>query len=258
MSEFLNFAVPASVAALLLFVSKPIARAVGAMSIPSDDRWHQSGPTPALGGPFILVALSFYVDRDLAFALAAFCAIGVVDDLYRMRPATKGLLLMAPCALGAWLFDNAWLLPACWIAANAVNLIDHADGLAATTCMVSLLIVGDSLALASAGACFGFLLHNWAPARVFLGDGGSLMLGALLVLAWAESGPVLSVAGLAVPLIDSAFVIIRRIMAGSSPLKGGTDHTGHLFLRMGVSPKLLPLYYGLATGAFVYVGMLIV
>lgn len=257
MDGSLNFVLAAALAAVLTEISKRIARTIGAVSAPRIDRWHYSGPVPLLGGPAILIALLPFIEVDQLLALASFCIVGLADDLYPMKPATKALLLMIPCGFSAWLLDNAWFLPACWIAANAMNLLDHADGLVATACMASLLVVGDMFAVVGAGVCFGFLLHNWAPARIFLGDSGSLMLGAMLVFTWAEGGPVLTVAGLAVPLLESIFVITRRVVTGSPPWKGGTDHSGHTLLRMGISPRVLPFYYGTAAATVAYAGRLV-
>jgi len=253
----LNFVVAAALSAVLTEASKPIARVIGAESLPRNDRWHRSGPVPLLGGPAILIAVLPFVEVDRLLALASFCIIGLADDLHPMKPQTKALLLIIPCGFSAWLLDNVWLVPACWIVANAMNLLDHADGLVASTCMASLLVAGDLFALIGAGVCFGFLLHNWAPARVFLGDSGSLMLGAMLVFAWAESGPVLAVTGCAVPLLESIFVVTRRVLTGTPPWQGGTDHSGHNLLRMGISPRVLPICYGAAAMTVAYAGKLV-
>jgi UDP-GlcNAc:undecaprenyl-phosphate GlcNAc-1-phosphate transferase len=120
--------------------------------------------------------------------------------------------------------------------------------LTAAVVVVLLRPVAGRIGVTGAGAVCGFLVHNVAPARSFLGDSGSLMLGALLVLTWAPGGPAAVLLGCLVPLADTAFVVSRRLLAGRKPWIGGTDHSGHALLRAGVGPRMLAAGYA-ATSA---------
>lgn len=246
MSGLLVFLGAASIGAIATLASRPLAFATGAVANVRGDRWHESGRVPRLAGPALLIALIPWVELEMLLVLTAFCAVGALDDLRPLGVAGKAVLLLVPSVAAAWLTRDPWVAPACWITANSVNMLDHADGAAASACAGSLLVAGGSLGLAGAGASAGFLTQNWPPARVFLGDGGSLMLGALLVLAWREHGPVAWLIGSAVPLLDSAFVVFRRLRNGCKPWVGGTDHSGHELLRQGLHPGALPLLYAAA------------
>jgi UDP-GlcNAc:undecaprenyl-phosphate GlcNAc-1-phosphate transferase len=142
---------------------------------------------------------------------------------------------------------SIWLAVVYWWVVNAMNLLDHADGLAGSAASGSLAVAGGITGFAGVGACIGFLVHNFPPARAFLGDGGSMLLGALMVSTWSTHGPPSLALGVAVPMADLTFVALRRVLGGRKPWVGGTDHTGHILLRAGVPPRLLPLLYaGLA------------
>ncbi|GAB4143350.1 MAG: MraY family glycosyltransferase [Planctomycetota bacterium] len=189
-------------------------------------------------------------DRTAAILLIAVlvASIGVRDDIRPLRPAHKLLgLSMAGVALvfsgnyvcfveipfvgRFWVQPIGGLLTIGWLVActNAVNLIDGVDGLGSSVVLVAssvlaLLAVslddmdGAILLLALAGACAGFLIHNREPARIFLGDSGSLLLGYLLA-AVSISGSskratalflIAAICALAVPLMDTTQVFVRR------------------------------------------------
>ena len=242
-----QFAAAALIAAVIVGLLIPRASKIGAMSQVRSDRWHRGGAVPSLAGPAILAGLLPWTQIEFVALLAGFCLIGVIDDVRELQPATKGILLLVPSALAGYVTGEPWVAMGCWIAVNAVNLLDHADGLVGSTSCASLLVAGGPLGIAGAGVCAGFLLYNMPPARAFLGDGGSYTLGAAMVLAWHDYGPVLVLLGLAIPLIDTSFVVLRRLLAHRPFWQGGTDHTGHLLLRRGMpSMALLLLYGGLA------------
>ena len=143
---------------------------------------------------------------------------------------------------------------------NALNMADGVDGLAGSLALVSLLLftcfalyAGDyylaERLLALGGAVLGFLLWNkrspWLPrAKVFLGNGGSMLLG--FILAWAALrltqnpehpvSPVLGPWTLALPLIDCVVLMLRRLRAGKSPFRADRNHMHHLLLDAGFSP----------------------
>lgn len=232
------------ISVVAVYLSRRIAIKIGAVAKLRKDRWHCSGDIPKLAGPAILLSIVPWVNLEQLVILFAFCTVGVLDDLYCLRPLAKALLLLVPSVIAGWLYGLWWVGVTCWLVANALNLLDHADGLAGVTVLVSLQFAGSQLGVAGSGACLGFMFHNFPPARVFLGDGGSLMLGAMLVLCWAPYGPIPTFFAAAVPIADASFVTLRRLREGRKPWVGGTDHTGHILLKAGVSPKILPLIYG--------------
>jgi UDP-GlcNAc:undecaprenyl-phosphate GlcNAc-1-phosphate transferase len=119
-----------------------------------------------------------------------------------------------------------------------------------------------ALGLAITGACLGFLVHNRPPARVFMGDAGSLMLGFALAGAGAllihdaqlHPSTQATAAALAIPLAafvqfgDVAMVSVTRMRRGVSPFMGGTDHTSHRLVRAGLHPWEMLAVVGLASG----------
>jgi UDP-GlcNAc:undecaprenyl-phosphate/decaprenyl-phosphate GlcNAc-1-phosphate transferase len=179
-----------------------------------------------------------------------------------------------PCAFGIWvdrftfpfLTDPYAELPAwvgvpatiVWIVAlmNMVNFLDGLDGLAAGVCgiaggtfaLIALSLGKPSAAVLAAivcGACVGFLRHNFYPARIFMGDSGALLLG--FVLATLSVQGLLKTAAtvalffplivLAVPIIDTSFVVARRVKHGEKIYAPDQAHLHHRFLRRGFSQR---------------------
>ena len=200
-----------------------------------------------------------------AFAVAA---VGLLDDLWDIGPLPK-LLAEIGAAVGLWfagvnagLFDSYALNMAftvLWVVAitNSINLLDNMDGLSSGVAAIAALTYfviaagsGDylvaSFALAVAGASVGFLRYNFPPARIFLGDAGSLLLGFLLAslalkLDLVGNSGVLraAIAGLvlAVPVFDTLLVIVTRLIGKRPIYKGGTDHTSHRLVAKGMSVR---------------------
>jgi UDP-GlcNAc:undecaprenyl-phosphate GlcNAc-1-phosphate transferase len=143
-----------------------------------------------------------------------------------------------------------------WIVAimNMVNFLDGMDGLAAgvaaiagfTFAVIALSLEKPDAAVMSAivfGACLGFLRHNFYPARIFMGDSGALLLGFVLA-AVAVQGVLKTAATvalffpllvLAVPIVDTTFVVVRRLKHGERVFEGDQAHLHHRFLRRGFS-----------------------
>jgi len=147
-----------------------------------------------------------------------------------------------------------------WIVAitNSVNLIDGLDGLAvgvSTICSIVMLIIALSLSdpdnnvaiimAALAGACIGFMPYNFNPAKIFMGDSGALLLGYVLstvsILGLFKIYAVVSFAVpflvLAVPLFDTSFAFLRRLLKGKNPMTPDRGHFHHRLLDMGLSQK---------------------
>lgn len=229
-----------------VWVSARLAPRLGAVSVVRADRWHRSGSIARLAGPAMLLAMAPWLPLGHLAVLACIGAVGTADDIRALSPGAKAAALAVAAVLAGFLTGSVWVSAALWVSCNATNMLDHADGLAGWTLGIALLGIGGEAGAAGAGACAGFLLFNYPRARVFMGDSGSLMLGAAVVLATHERGPLTTLGWMAVPLIDAAFVITRRLRAGRKPWVGGTDHLGHVLLGAGVAGWLLPLIYGAA------------
>lgn len=157
------------------------------------------------------------------------------------------------------IFAILWII---WVV-NMVNFSTGVDGQMPGIVLVTLLvlfmvslklsgqdpsqILGTKLALAGAGATLGFLVFNFAPARIFPGDSGSYFLGYLVAVLAILSGAKVGTAVLvmAVPLIDGVFTILRRIADGQSPLLGDRGHLHHKLLELGWTQRQVALFYWL-------------
>jgi UDP-GlcNAc:undecaprenyl-phosphate GlcNAc-1-phosphate transferase len=234
--------------------------------VPRGYKAHRA-PTPYLGGAavmsgFLLALLVVSLATDpsrtlpLAGGVAALWVLGTVDDRRTLSPLLR-VIVEALLALGLWALGLGWdvgaggavdlALSIVWVVlvVNAFNLFDNMDGAAGTmgfvvsaSAAVLGLIEGDAwlagTAGALAGACLGFLPHNMtSPARIFLGDGGSMPLGFAVaavtmtglsdnVAAWQALFVGLLLVG--IPLLDTALVIVSRRRRGVSILTGGQDH----------------------------------
>jgi len=223
------------------------------------------------------------VTPPLALLVAAAMAagLGFVDDLVQLRPMTKLVGQVAAAAIlivsgiGVWLTGNYVvdvLISGFWFVGitNALNLLDNMDGLAGGIAMIAgafmgvgFLLDGQAdlavLAFAFSAALAGFLVHNYPPARIFMGDSGSLFLGiflAGLALSPAPGGArslfvvvALPLVVLAVPIMDTTFVTFTRMVEGRSIAEGGRDHTSHSLVALGLSEKrALWILWALAVG----------
>jgi len=144
---------------------------------------------------------------------------------------------------------------------NTVNWIDGMDGLATGVVgitalfitLISFMLHQYSIAVLSAiftGAIFGFLPHNWNPAKIFMGDSGSMFLGLALAVLSIMGGAKLALAlmVLGVPILDVAVVIMNRIRRRQSPVHYDKTHLHHRLMATGLSVKqICYLFYGVAT-----------
>jgi UDP-GlcNAc:undecaprenyl-phosphate GlcNAc-1-phosphate transferase len=144
---------------------------------------------------------------------------------------------------------------------NMVNFLDGLDGLAAGVCAISgfsfavieLSLGRWSVAVLAAivcGACLGFLRHNFYPARIFMGDSGALLLGYTLATISVDgllktaalATLVLPLLVLAVPVIDTSFVVAKRLRSGQPIYVADARHLHHRFMRIGFSERRAVLY----------------
>ena len=250
---------------------------------PDGGRKTQDRPIPKLGGIAVAIAftLVFLTAVGLSGEITAFqllasvllpalivAGLGFIDDVRTLNPWIR-LAAQTVLALLVWFtgtqvgfFGVDWLdavVTVLWIVGltNAMNLLDNADGLAASTALVASLGAGivaviygqffvAGLAFALAGTAAGFLWHNWAPATVYLGDAGAYFLGFLLAivtlrlrpvgiaLPWSAFIPVLI---MLVPILDTTFVVIRRLLGGRHPFTPGRDHLSHLLIDRGLTVR---------------------
>jgi UDP-GlcNAc:undecaprenyl-phosphate GlcNAc-1-phosphate transferase len=268
----------------LTLVVRPAAKAVGAVARPKEDRWHR-GVIPLLGGVAIAGAVLVVVPLVPGLSTAgwtliggagALALVGLFDDFRPLRPQIKFLLQLIVTALvvaggvhlrmtGVTALDQ--LLTVGWLVGvtNAFNLLDNMDGLAAGIGLIAagfrayfFLVDGNVegflLAATLCGALAGFLVFNFQPASIFMGDTGSLFIG-MYVGALNVMGPhpysrgtvavlLLPVLLLLVPIFDTLFVSVARTLAGRSIAQGGRDHTSHRLVALGLSERgaVLALY----------------
>ncbi|MBM3145592.1 MAG: hypothetical protein FJ010_11610 [Chloroflexi bacterium] len=274
--DWLTFIIGLVSSLVLVPVARIVARRVGMVAQPRDDRWHNQ-PTPYFGGVAIFLAFVIsivvtggwnHTTRWLLLGSAFTFILGLVDDFIHIAPQTKliGLFLAASLAVlsGNITYFFPWAaaniaVSILWMVgiANALNLLDNMDGLASGTALVVAAFMayffwrsgnGEllTLTLAIAGATLGFFIYNFPPASIFMGDSGSLFLGltlaALAISRGDQASNVLAVVGVPtliflLPILDTAMVTLTRLLRGQSPAQGGRDHTSHRLVALGLSER---------------------
>jgi UDP-GlcNAc:undecaprenyl-phosphate/decaprenyl-phosphate GlcNAc-1-phosphate transferase len=245
-------------------------------------------PTPYLGGAAviagILVAMvvSGVADdyKRLVTAALVLFAIGTLDDRIGLGVGLR-LIAQVATAVALWAVNLGWtflpgeaadlVLTILWVVGitNAFNLLDNLDGATGTVAGVCgagagalALVQGDQnlamIGFAITGACAAFLHYNLArPARIFLGDGGSMPLGLLVACAimaipdgaldWTLLFATVPLAGL--PILDTTLVVVSRIRRGEPVLSGGRDHLTHRLLRVAGSERRVALILAISQAA---------
>jgi UDP-GlcNAc:undecaprenyl-phosphate GlcNAc-1-phosphate transferase len=282
-------------ALLIAFGVTPLARRLaprlGVIDHPNARKVH-TVPMPLLGGAAIVLAsiatLLIFQDRfefqqliSILFGAAWVSLLGIFDDRWGLRPLLKllgqiiaaGFLILS--GVEVQLFPFEWInvaITLLWMVGltNAFNLLDNMDGLAGGVAAVAAAFfvlmaalshqsyVG-ALAAALLGGALGFLIYNFNPASIFMGDTGSLFLGFLLAaigiklrfpdnvtfVTWMV--PVLV---LGVPIFDTTLVFISRLRRGQNPLTTpGKDHTSHRLVALGFTTREAVMMHYLAGGA---------
>jgi UDP-GlcNAc:undecaprenyl-phosphate GlcNAc-1-phosphate transferase len=255
-----------------------LALRIGLVDRPAPHKFHQR-PTPYLGG--LSVALSvlaamvalLVTEPQLRLQFSAIAAggvavsaIGLLDDWATVRPLPR-LAVQGIAALGLWAagirlgptgvepIDLCATVFVVLAVTNAVNLLDNMDGLSTGAVAVASLFafvaaywqgqtLVSAMAIVLAGACLGFLPYNFNPARIFLGDAGTLFMGFLLATTVIELDlagyPTVTRAAvpmtiIAVPLFDMALVVVSRRRGGRAVFRGGTDHSSHRLVALGLT-----------------------
>ncbi len=280
-----------AVATLLTPLVARLARRIGAVD-PVRDRGLARVATPLLGGIAILAgalvaAIAFLPDatemRAVLIAAVLITVVGAIDDVRELPPGVKlaGQVIAAAIPVAAGVRVETFTLPflgrvelgdlggpmtliGLVAIVNVVNFSDGVDGLAAGVCAISAAAfaviafdLGQSgagiLAALTCGAALGFLLHNFHPASVFMGDAGSNLLGLLLGCIVVEGSLktnalialVVPLVVLAVPFLDTGFVLAKRLKYRRPVYVGDANHFHHRFARIGFSQRRTVAYlYG--------------
>jgi len=276
---------------LLAIAGTPLARKLGlrlnTVDQPDPTRKVHAIPTPRLGGVAIFLSTLIvtlllgeqYNVSQLAGILigaALMSFMGLWDDRFSLPASVKligqfialGLLVITGVSINILPYPLLNLLvTALWVVGitNAINLLDNMDGLSggvaaiaaahfALMCAFTGQYLVGALSVAVMAACIGFLIYNWTPATIFMGDSGALFLGFVLaaigikvdfplnipIVTWMV--PLLV---LAVPIFDTTLVTISRLKRGLNPLTTpGLDHTSHRLTYAGLTRReaVLVLY----------------
>ncbi len=258
-----------------------------------------SEPIPYLGGVGIAIGvslISYFLTAIFAFdALSLLSGIlipalllgfvGLIDDRFNLRPVPRfiaqsgigvfiAILLIRSKTVGSptgsdlidGLVTTFFVVGLC----NAINFFDNIDGGASGTVAISsfvLLFLSmqsvqyylAAMAAVLAGSTLGFLWWNKSPARIYMGDAGSLFLGVVLasLLVRFEPSPInrfssftVPLLMVAVPILDAAVAIVSRIIRGISPFQGGRDHLSHRLMKRGLSKQSAVFVLWLLSGVF--------
>jgi UDP-N-acetylmuramyl pentapeptide phosphotransferase/UDP-N-acetylglucosamine-1-phosphate transferase len=251
----------------------------------------------------IIFSLLFWAELDsIQFILVSFLIVffvGVIDDLLSLTPVKKLIgqiiAILIVIYLGEIQIDSMYgvlgvhELPdfittlftvfVVVVITNAFNLIDGVDGLAGGVGFISASFFGvvalimnqfdmAIIAFSLMGALLGFLKYNFHPARVFMGDSGSLLVGMILSVLAINSiryglvsetnslpnkGPLLAMVFLAIPLFDSLRVFVVRLIKGAHPLYPGREHIHHVLLDLGLGHTITALTLYLVSLLLIFV-----
>lgn len=268
----------------------------GYVAKPKSDRWHKR-PTAMLGGVAIFAAVAliyllvvpFSAESLVVMGASSFLfLVGFLDDQLNIKPYQKliGQLIGASIIVGFGMrlpltgmeLVDIWIT-VFWLVGitNAINLLDNMDGLAAGIAAIAAVSLTYGLAangqMAEAalvavfvGALAGFLVFNFNPASIFMGDAGSMFVGfflassVLLSETGGRSRGILSILAvpvliLFVPIFDTTFVTLLRKLWGRKASQGGRDHTSHRLVALGLSERTAVLMlwgFAVAAGVLAY------
>src|SRR5215469_14554231 len=276
-----------SVGLVLTFAVRAVARRYGMVATARADRWHKKS-TALMGGVGIYLAFVagyFIFSPSLRGAVPILMAgtllflTGFVDDLSEIKPYAKLIIQLIAAATAVYFgLRLPWTqyqavndcITIFWLVGitKAINLLDNMDGLAGGVSVIScvflvvtFLINGQTssavLPALLAGAAGGFLLLNFHPATIFMGDCGSMFLGfslggMALMSDYGRSRSLVSVLFtpvliLLIPIFDTCVVTMTRKLSGRPISRGGRDHTSHRLVALGMSERRAVLMlYGLA------------
>ena len=253
------------------------AHRYGFIAEPREDRWHKK-PTALLGGigifvSFIISSLIFIPLNKLTMGFlicsTAIFGLGLYDDLVELKPYTKFIIEVILAIIVIFFGINIKIisypiiaipLTVFWIVGitNAVNILDNMDGLSSGISFVSsscifIYALQNNLPLVAlissiiAGSTLGFLKFNFNPAKIFMGDCGSLFLGFTLSIVtvmgtWQEATNLLftfivPLSVMVIPIFDTTLVTFQRKSNGKPISQGGRDHSSHRLVFLGLSER---------------------
>lgn len=245
-------------------VTQKVAHRYQLLDFPDGKLKRQREPVPYMGGVIIYFAfispasLLFQFNKELLgilFASSILLVVGLFDDLKALSPGIKFLFQMVATyiLIKSGIFINLAILPPwlnsilsfIWILSiiNAFNIIDIMDGLSSSVGVITSLTIfiislyNDNflisiLSLSLTASLLGFLKFNWEPAKIYLGDAGSmflgLVIGALTIMGdYSNYNDLAFISGLlilSIPLFDITYVIILRLLKRKNPFFGSPDH----------------------------------
>lgn len=228
---------------------------------------------------------TFALASSVLIPALAISIMGLVDDLRGLEPWPRLVLqtiaalivasiLISTHTIGTPLnntfMDSAvtifWIVGVC----NSINFFDNLDGGASGTVAVIAVflffiaydrqqVLVSALAIVTAGATAGFLMWNKAPAKIYMGDAGSLFLGIIISVLTIRLNPDLAPRSkslaiplflMALPILDTSVAVGTRIYRGISPFQGGRDHLSHRLIRVGLDRHLVAPVLWLAAAVF--------
>ena len=281
MHTFLLLCISFAISLILVPIFIRLAKKFGFVDYPNYRKVH-TVPMPYLGGVAILVSFTIVTlfsqpaemeYKPIIIGAAILCFVGLVDDKYDLKPMVKfigqlvaigvpiyyGIIIdtITPFGIEINFGFLSVLVTVIWMAAiiNAINLIDGLDGLATGVVIIALASIAVitifqsnifvmMICIILIGSLLGFLPYNFHPAKIFLGDNGSMMLGYIV--------GVLSIIGfknitfislffpiiiLGVPFIDMFFAVIRRFREGVSVMRADKNHLHHRIRHLGFSHR---------------------
>ncbi len=276
-----------SVAALATPLARRVAVRTSFFDHPAGYKQHFR-PTPYLGGTAVMAGVlagtllfdGFDDYKRMVVAALAICAVGTLDDRIGLG-VTLRMVVQVFTAVALWAVDLGWtmlhnptadlILTIVWVVGitNAFNLMDNQDGATGTVGAAcgagigALALMQDALPLAIiafsvSGACLGFLPYNLSkPAKIFLGDGGSMPIGLLIActvmaipdgrLDWTLLFALAPLAGL--PILDTTLVVVSRLRRGAQVMSGGRDHLTHRLLALLGTERKVAIVLAVAQGA---------
>src|SRR5436853_1250935 len=268
----------------LTVLARRAAYRYGFVAAPRKDRWHQK-PTALMGGVAIYMTFAagyviFMPNLRATLPILAggtlLFVTGLIDDRFQIKPYAKLVLQLIAASIVVYFglhlpwVNYEWVndfLTIFWLVGipNAINLLDNMDGLAGGVTVIScaflvvtFLLNGQTaeavMPAMLGGAALGFLVFNFSPATIFMGDCGSMFLGFMLSgtallantarfrsLTSVLLTPVLI---LMLPIFDTCMVTVTRKLSGRPISQGGRDHTSHRLVALGVTERraVLMLY----------------
>ena len=278
-------------AAAMTYFVREAAQKFGFVAKPKLDRWHKK-PTAMLGGiaiflATILIYLAFVPKSSESLVVVVGSTVlffvGLIDDILHVKPYQKliGQIIGVTIIIGyglvlPWTNFSALnvAITAFWLIGitNAINLLDNMDGLSAGIASIAAISLAIGFAASGQfsellflsvfiGALIGFLVFNFNPASIFMGDCGSMFVGFLLASsvlltdAGGRSRGIVSILAvpaliLFVPIFDTTFVTVLRKIWGRKASQGGRDHTSHRLVALGLTERhAVLLLYSLAMSA---------